>query len=179
VKREFLVAVAGASMVVAGLAGCSSNKSSTTSASSSAASSASSSASSPSSASSASTSAAAAAPGPGQAKVTIDGQDQDTTGGQIVCTTSGDTTTLVIQAHAGQYSAQVNAGNPPTVSTVSLQYGTGEIAYKSGTGMGSAQATQDGNSYKVTGTATGVDTANPTGGMVSKPFEIDLTCPTS
>jgi Mycobacterium 19 kDa lipoprotein antigen len=39
-----------------------------------------------------------------------------------------------------------------------------------------ASATKDGNNYKVTGTATGVAEANPTQ-QVSKPFEIDVTCP--
>ena len=42
---------------------------------------------------------------------------------------------------------------------------------------GSWEATEDGNGYKFTGTATGVNTANPMAGMVSKSFEIDVTCP--
>jgi lipoprotein LpqH len=42
---------------------------------------------------------------------------------------------------------------------------------------GKAQATKDGNSYKITGTASGVDISNPMAGPVNKPFEIDVTCP--
>jgi ipoprotein LpqH len=42
-------------------------------------------------------------------------------------------------------------------------------------GQGSAVATKNGNSYKITGTGTGIDTY---AGMqlVTKPFEIDVTC---
>ena len=35
------------------------------------------------------------------------------------------------------------------------------LAYTSGTGQGNASATKNGNSYKITGTAIGVDMANP------------------
>lgn len=36
---------------------------------------------------------------------------------------------------------------------------------------------KDGDGYKFKGTATGIDKSNPMAGMVSKPFEIDVTCP--
>mgnify|MGYP001551097788 CR=1 FL=1 len=53
------------------------------------------------------------------------------------------------------------------VNGVTLQYAQG--------GQGNASATKDGNTYKVTGNATGVDMANPMQ-QVNKPFEIDATC---
>ena len=40
----------------------------------------------------------------------------------------------------------------------------------------SAKATKDGNKYTISGTATGVDMANPMQ-PVTKPFEIEVTCP--
>jgi lipoprotein LpqH len=43
-------------------------------------------------------------------------------------------------------------------------------------GAGKATATKDGSKYKISGTATGVDMANPMQ-PVNKPFEIDVTCP--
>ena len=43
-------------------------------------------------------------------------------------------------------------------------------------GGAAASATKDGNAYKITGTATGVDMANPMT-PVTKPFEIDVNCP--
>jgi ipoprotein LpqH len=51
-----------------------------------------------------------------------------------------------------------------------------DLAYTAGMGQGGAVATKNGDSYKITGTATGIDT---TAGMqmVSKSFEIDVTCP--
>ena len=50
------------------------------------------------------------------------------------------------------------------------------LGYQSGTGQGEAKATKDGNTYKISGTATGIDMANPMQ-PVNKPFEIDVTCP--
>nr|WP_235677299.1 lipoprotein LpqH [Mycobacterium tuberculosis] len=43
------------------------------------------------------------------------------------------------------------------------------------TGQGNASATKDGSHYKITGTATGVDMANPMS-PVNKSFEIEVTC---
>ena len=186
-KRGCMIAVAGAAIVVAGVASC--NKSSTTSTSSSPASSTSSTSASSTSASSSSTSSSStsssgassasssAAAGAGQAKVTIDGQDQNANGA-VHCNTSGNTTTIVIGEGKSGYTVAMDNGNPPTVTTVVLaNIGGGvALAYHKGLGAGSAEATQDGNSYKVTGTATGMDMSNGMK-MVSKPFEIDATCP--
>ena len=61
----------------------------------------------------------------------------------------------------------VGLGN---VNGVTLGYSPGQP------GQGKATATKDGNKYKISGTATGVDMANPMQ-PVNKPFEIDVTCP--
>jgi lipoprotein LpqH len=50
------------------------------------------------------------------------------------------------------------------------------LGYQSGAGQGDAKAEKSGNSYKISGTATGIDMANPMQPM-NKPFEIDVTCP--
>ena len=68
-NRGFVVAVAGAAIVVSGLAGCSSNK--------------------------ASHGSATAAAGKGTAKLTVDGKDQSITG-DIGCTTSGEIVAISI-----------------------------------------------------------------------------------
>ena len=66
--------------------------------------------------------------------------------------------------------------NPPEVKSVGLGNVNGvTLAYAAGAGQGNASATKNGNSYKITGTATGVDMANPAQ-PVNKPFEIDVTC---
>jgi lipoprotein LpqH len=41
---------------------------------------------------------------------------------------------------------------------------------------GEASATKDGNTYKISGKATGVDLSNPLQPL-TKPFEIAVTCP--
>jgi ipoprotein LpqH len=51
------------------------------------------------------------------------------------------------------------------------------LAYQQGSPGASANATQNGDDYKFIGTATGVDKTNTTAGLVSQPFEIDVTCP--
>jgi lipoprotein LpqH len=50
------------------------------------------------------------------------------------------------------------------------------LGYQSGAGQGEAKAEKDGNNYKISGTATGIDIANPMQ-PVNKPFEIAVTCP--
>lgn len=50
------------------------------------------------------------------------------------------------------------------------------LGFQDGSGSGNASATKDGNTYMISGTATGVDMANPMQPM-TKPFEIEVTCP--
>ena len=50
------------------------------------------------------------------------------------------------------------------------------LGYQNGTGQGEAKATKDGSNWKISGTATGIDMANPMQ-PVNKPFEIAVTCP--
>ena len=67
--------------------------------------------------------------------------------------------------------------DPPQVKSVGLAQVNGlDLAYTAGMGQGSAAATKNGNSYKITGTGTGTDTSAGMQ-MVTKPFEIDVTCP--
>ncbi len=155
VKRGLTVAVAGAAILVAGLSGCSDNKSNTSSGSSSATSS--------------------GGGGASGTKVIIDGQDQHVTG-TTVCTTAAGNVNIAIGGQATGIAAVLTDANPPEVKSVGLGNVNGvTLAYTSGTGQGKAEATKNGNAYKITGTATGVDMANPMS-PVNKPFEIDVTC---
>jgi lipoprotein LpqH len=73
----------------------------------------------------------------------------------------------------------ISDANPPVVQWVGLGNPTVKgviLGYHEGDSQGNAQASKDGNSYKITGTATGVDISNPLQ-PVYKPFEIDVTCP--
>jgi len=151
VKRELTIAVAGAAILVAGISGCSSNKSATSS----------------------STSASASAGGGGPT-VIVDGKNQNV-GGSAVCTTTSGTVNIAIGAAATGVAAVLTDANPPEVKSVGLGNVNGvTLAYAPG-GAGSASATKNGSSYTIKGTATGIDMANPTT-PVNKSFEIDVNC---
>ena len=157
-KRELTVAVAGAAILIAGISGCSSKKSST-------------------SGSVNGTSYNVATPGSGAAAptVTIDGKNQNVSG-SVVCTKAGGNVNIAIGGAATGIGAVLTDADPPQVKSVGLGNVNGAtLAYTSGTGQGNASATKNGNGYKITGTATGVDMANPMQ-PVNKPFEIDVTC---
>ena len=165
-KRGFVVAVGGAAIVIAGLSGCSSGNKSASPSSSSASS---------SSAAGTASASATAAPSGGGTKVTIDGKDQNVSG-TVVCSSMGGNMNIAIgEATAG--IAAVLSSDGSTVQSVALGNVNGvTLGYQSGTGQGEANASKDGNSYKISGTATGIDMANPMQ-PVNKPFEIDVTCP--
>ena len=153
-KRGFVAAVGGMAILVAGLSGCSSEdkKSETTG----------------------ETSSAAAAEG--KSTVTIDGKDQAVQG-TIVCSSMGGNMNIAIGDAATGIAAVVSEGDSPTVQSVGLGNVNGvTLGYQSGTGQGEAKAEKDGSTYKISGTATGVDMANPLQ-PVNKPFEIEVSCP--
>ncbi|MBE1550376.1 lipoprotein LpqH [Mycobacterium sp. OAS707] len=165
VKRGFVVAVGGAAIVIAGLSGCSSDDKKSESSGSSTASSASGTAS----------VSATAAPSGGGTKVTIDGKDQNVAG-TVVCTAMGGNMNIAIGEAATGIAAVVSEDGS-NVTSVGLGNVNGvTLGYQSGTGQGEAKATKDGNKWTITGTATGIDMANPMQ-PVNKPFEIDVTCP--
>jgi lipoprotein LpqH len=153
VKRGFIVAVGGAAIVIAGLSGCSSEKKSETTGE---------------------TSSAAAAQG--KTTVTIDGKDQAVQG-TVVCSSMGGNTNIAIGDAATGIAAVLSDGDEPTVQSVGLGNVNGvTLGYQSGAGQGEAKAEKDDKTYKISGTATGVDMANPLQ-PVNKPFEIEVTCP--
>ena len=155
-KHGLTVAVAAAAILVAGISGCSSNKSS-------------------SGGGGASGTTTATAGGGGGPAVTIDGKNQNVSG-SVVCSTAGGNVNIAIGGAATGIAAVLTDANPPEVKSVGLGNVNGvTLAYTSGTGQGNASATKNGSSYKITGTATGVDVANPMQ-PVNKPFEIDVTC---
>ena len=155
IKRGILVGVVGAAVVVGGLAGCSSNKSNPSSAKSG-------------SASSSSSPAVAE-------QVIIDGQNQNING-KVSCTPANGNINIGIGDPTDGVGAVVSDANPPAVHSVGLGNPNGvTLGYADAANQGSAQATKNGNSYKITGTATGYDTNSQQ--QVSKPFEMDVTCP--
>ncbi len=97
--------------------------------------------------------------------------------GSVVCTTAAGNVNIAIGGAATGIAAVLTDANPPEVKSVGLGNVNGvTLGYTSGTGQGKAEASKSGSTYKITGTATGVDMANPMQ-PVNKPFEIDVTCP--
>jgi ipoprotein LpqH len=147
VNRGFVVALAGAAIVVAGMAGCSSNKTCS--------------------------GGACASGGNGTAKVTVDGKDQSVSG-KVVCGTVGNTVSMTVGDPTGTnyVTAAVTTDNPPKVNAVHI----GPVNSPGMTmtqGVGDATATKDGNTYKINGHLQ--DGANPMAG--TKPFDMEISCP--
>jgi lipoprotein LpqH len=109
-------------------------------------------------------------------KVLFDGQDQKVQG-NVACVTSNGTVKIAIGGAATGVGAMVSDANPPQVQSVVLGNVNGVSLGWAPAGKGNAQATKDGSTYKITGTATGANMSNPMAGPVSKPFEIEVTCP--
>jgi lipoprotein LpqH len=165
VKRGFVVAVGGAAIVIAGLSGCSSGEKKSESPATTTA----------GATTGGGTASATAAPSGGGTKVTIDGKDQNVSG-TVVCTAMGGNMNIAIGDAATGIAAVVSEDGS-NVTSVGLGNVNGvTLGYQSGTGQGEAKATKDGNNWTISGTATGIDMANPMQ-PVNKPFEIKVTCP--
>jgi ipoprotein LpqH len=124
--------------------------------------------------------AAVAPAGASNTKVVVDGKDQNVTG-TVACTKAGGTINIAISGGASGggpagIGAVLSDANPPVVKSVALGNVNGVTLAVGGT-TGKADVKQDGSSYKISGTASGVDMANPMGGPVNKPFELDVACP--
>jgi len=152
VKRALFVGVTAAVAVVGGLTGCSNSKSGSGGATSAA---------------------------PLANAVIVDGQKQNVSG-SVSCQTSGDNINIGFgdpNSASNGIGAVVTSANPPDVHAVGLGVVNGvTLGYSDAvSGQGSASVTLSGKSYKITGTAVGVDPDSQQ--QVSKTFELDLTCP--
>lgn len=153
-KRGFVVAIAGAAIAVAGVSGCSKDEKKAESPV----------------AGDKGTSVAEKS----SAKVSIDGKDQKVEGAVVCSEQAGDLMIAIGNATAG-IGATIGSGD--TVKTVGLGNVDGmALGYTQGTGQGEAKVTKDGKTYKISGTAVGVDMANPMQ-PANKPFSIEVTCP--
>lgn len=155
-KHGILVGMTVAAATVA-LAGCSQNKSA------------------PSSSPGASAPAGSTQAGP--PKVIVDGQSQNITG-QVTCTPVSGNLSIGIGDPTNGVGAVVTTANPPAVPSVGLGNVNGvTLGYAAAApNPGPApSATKSGNTYTIKGTATGMDPSNSQ--QVTKPFEIDATCP--
>jgi lipoprotein LpqH len=156
VKRELTIAVAGAAILAASISGCSSSKPSGGGVATSV------------------PGGSVSVGGANAAKVTIDGKDQNVQG-TTVCTKTPGNITIAVGGSSTGISVVLTDASPPQVKAVQLGNVNGVTLQYAQGGQGNASVTVDGNTYKVTGTATGIDMANPTQ-PTNKPFEVDATC---
>jgi ipoprotein LpqH len=66
----------------------------------------------------------------------------------------------------------------PTVESLGMVVDGNALAVSNMGGMksGSAEVKVDGDTYTITGEATGADMKNPMAGMITKPFTVTVTC---
>ena len=125
--------------------------------------------------------AAVAPAGASNTKVLVDGKDQNVKG-QVACTTAAGTVNIAIGGGSGSSGVPTGIGavltdaSPPVVKSVALGNVNGVTLGVGGT-SGKANATKDGSTYKISGTASGMDMSNPMAGPVNKSFELDVACP--
>ncbi|MGV0743104.1 lipoprotein LpqH [Mycolicibacterium sp. XJ870] len=175
-KRGFLVAVGGAAIVIAGLSGCSSDEK-TDAASDASATETVSPTASASPPASVEAGDATATTGTGTARVVIDGKETPVQG-SVVCATVAGNVSVTVGQGTSAVSATLSEGDQPTVSAVALGNIDGvSLGFTPGVPGGNAEATKDGNKYTIKGNATGADMANPMAGAITKPFELEVSCP--
>ena len=151
VTRVVMIGVAGAAIAVAAISGCSGTSSTKTS----------------------STSGSASA---GPTAVIVDGQNQNVSGA-VSCTAADANTNVAIGDATTGVGAVLSNDSPPAVHSVGLGSVNGvTLGYSDAApSQGNASATKSGSTYKITGTAVGLDTSSQQ--SVSKSFELDFTCP--
>jgi lipoprotein LpqH len=155
-KNAMMLGATGVAVLVVAISGCSGTQSSKSGSTSSA----------PGSASAA-----------GPTRVIVDGTDQKVTG-PVTCTPSGDNTNISVGDATAGIGAVVSNATPPVVHSVGLGTVNGVTLgfADAAPGDGNASATKTGNSYQITGTAVGMDSANGQQQKTST-FELDLNCP--
>ncbi|KRF20612.1 hypothetical protein ASG90_18755 [Nocardioides sp. Soil797] len=98
----------------------------------------------------------------------------------VTCVKQGGKITVASGAVGGQEGLGVvmTDEDQPKVESLSMLVDGVALAVSSmaGAELGSAEVTVDGDTYTITGEATGGDTKDPTAGMVTKKFEISVSC---
>jgi lipoprotein LpqH len=161
ITRVVMIGVASAAVAACAVTGCSNGSSTGTSATTS---------------NNASPSEPTSAGASGATTVLVDGQAQKVSG-PVTCTAAESDINVTIGDAATGVGAVISNDSPPAVHSVGLGNVNGvTLGYAdAAAGHGNASATKTGNSYKITGTAVGLDASNQQ--QVTKPFELDFTCP--
>jgi lipoprotein LpqH len=117
----------------------------------------------------------------GNTSVKVEGNDlQGLDLNSVTCVKQGGTINIASGAVGGQQGLGVvmKDGQPPTVQSLGMVVDGNALAVSDNMGVktGSADVKVDGNTFTITGEAAGADMKNPMAGMISKKFEISVTC---
>jgi ipoprotein LpqH len=152
-KRGFRMAVYGAAIAATGLVGCAGGgheKPQTTT----------------------TTMAAAPSSGAAEGTVRVDGHDENLQG-SCIAANGGGVVNISLSGATTKINVALDGGPPPNVSSVVLVTAGIALAYQLGK-QGNVRATEDGNTYNITGIAVGQNEAMDQ--AVSRSFEIRVTC---
>ncbi len=113
----------------------------------------------------------------GDATVKVDGKDLPGLDLQsVTCVKSGGRITIGSGAIGGQQGLGIvlSDANPPKVETLGMVFDGTALAVAPGAGK--AEVKVDGARYTITGEAQGANVSNPMAGMVTKSFEVAVSC---
>jgi ipoprotein LpqH len=101
--------------------------------------------------------------------------------GSVTCVKTGGKIEIGSGSTNGARQALVvvmTDGTPPKVDSLALVVDGNALSVSNGMGMnvGSANVAVDGKTYTITGTAQGADMKNPMAGMITKDFNIKVSC---
>jgi ipoprotein LpqH len=117
----------------------------------------------------------------GNTQVKVEGQDLAGLDlNSVTCVKAAGKINVASGAVGGQQGVGVVMTDqaPPTVESLGLVVDGNALAVAQMGGMktGSADVAVDGSTYTITGEAQGADMKNPMAGMITKKFEIKVTC---
>jgi lipoprotein LpqH len=117
----------------------------------------------------------------GQTDVKVDGGElAGLDKNSVTCVRQGGKITVASGAIGGQQGLGIvmTDAEPPTVESLGMVVDGNALAVSNMGGMksGSAEVKVDGNTYTITGEATGADMKNPMAGMITKPFTVTVSC---
>lgn len=117
----------------------------------------------------------------GKTSVKVDGSDLPGLDvSTVTCVKQGGNINIASGAINGQQGLGVVMTDEPTpkVTSLGMVVDGNALAVSDNMGMktGSADVKVDGSTYTITGEAAGADLKNPMAGMITKKFEITVTC---
>jgi ipoprotein LpqH len=117
----------------------------------------------------------------GDTDVKVDGGDlAGLDKNSVTCVKQGGKITVASGAIGGQQGLGIvmTDADTPTVESLGMVVDGNALAVSNMGGMksGSAEVKVSGNTYTITGEATGADMKNPMAGMITKPFTVTVTC---